>query len=99
MDPKRHFLIAAAVTTGVLFLYGPGALRWMELKIDRMRLQSEIHALKTDNQRLYLEAKRLREDSSYAEAVARRELGLVRPGETVVRLKAPKREARKQSLR
>ena len=96
MDPKRHFLIAAAVTGMLLFLYGPGALRWVELKIQRHQLNSEIQALKDQNLRLVQEAWRLREDPGYAEAVARRELGFVRPGETVVRVQPAARPKRKK---
>ena len=98
MEPKKHFLIAAALTGGLIFFYGPGALRWLELQIQRHELRSEIAALKTQNQRLYQESRRLREDPSYAEQLYRQQLGFVRPGETVIKLKnqksgTPKRQA------
>jgi len=96
MDPKKQVLIAAAVTGGLIFFYGPGALRWVELQIQRHELRSEIAALKTQNQRLYQESRRLREDPSYAEALYRQQLGFVRSGETVIKLKkqqVPQRQA------
>ena len=93
MDPKKQILIAAAVTGALIFLYGPGALRWVELKIQRVQLQSEIATLRADNQRLYKESRLLREDPSYAEAMYRQQLGFVRPGETVIKLKNQKSES------
>ena len=83
---------------GLVFLYGPGAIRWVELQIKKAHLESEVDALKSENARLYQEARKLREDPSYAEAIARRELGFVRPGETVIRVKEQKQETRKQRL-
>ena len=94
MDPKRHLLIGAAVAGGLLLIYGPGLFRWVELKAQRSQMESEIAALKQENQRLYEEARRLREDPAYAEAVARREMGFARPGETVVRIKEKKEAPR-----
>ena len=96
MEPKKQVLIAAAVTGGLIFFYGPGALRWVELQIQRSELRSEIAALKIQNQRLYQESRRLREDPSYAEQLYRQQLGVVRPGETVIKLKkrqSPQRQA------
>ena len=96
MDPKKQILIAAAITGGFLFVYGPGALRWVEMKIQRFQLESEIATLKSENQRLYQESRRLREDPSYAETLYRRQLGFVRPGETVIKLKPSKTESSKR---
>ncbi len=87
MDPKKHFLTAALVAGGLILLYGSGALRWVELKFRQIQLQEEIAGLKRENQRLYLESRRLREDPAYAEAQYRRQLGFVRPGETIVRVR------------
>lgn len=96
MDPKRHLLIGAAVAGGLVFLFGPGAFRWLELKQQRQQLKAEIAALERENLRLYEESRRLREDSAYAEAVARRELGFVRPGETKVRFRDTKQASSQQ---
>lgn len=90
---KRSALTLLAIAGGLLFLYGPALLRWLELQSRRDQLDSEIALLTKENQRLYEEARRLREDPTYAEAVARRELGLVRPGETVVKFQEPSRQS------
>ncbi len=94
MDPKRNLLIGAAIGGGLLLIYGPGLFRWVELKAQRIQMESEIASLKQENQRLYEETIRLREDPAYAEAVARREMGFARPGETVVRIKNRKETSR-----
>lgn len=46
-------------------------------------LTIEIERLKTQNADLRGQARRLREDAAAIEAVARQELGLIRPGEKV----------------
>ena len=46
-------------------------------------LEGALAAAKAENGRLRLEAKRLREDPSAIEDLARRELGLIKPGETL----------------
>ena len=74
----------------LLALYAPAFLRWSELNARQEQLEAEIAALKRENLRLYQEAKRLREDPSYAEAVARQQFGFVRPGETVVKFQKSK---------
>ena len=87
MDPKRYFLIGAAFAGAVLFLYGPGLVRWAELKIQKIQLEEEIARLRAENQRLLTEVRRLREDPQYAESVARKQMNLARPDETVIKLK------------
>ena len=99
MDPKRHLLIGAGIGVGIVLLYGPGVFRWLELKQQEGQLETEIVTLQTENRRLYEEARRLREDPAYAEAVARRELGFVRPGETKVQFRSTKQASSKQNLR
>lgn len=85
MAPSKKLLIALAIGGGLLLLYGPAFLRWAELKSREDQLTLELASLRKENQRLYEETRRLREDLSYAEAVARKDLGLVRPGEKMVR--------------
>lgn len=53
------------------------------LRARRVYLQSaaSLHKLKTENAALRERARRLREDPSAIESVAREELGLIRPGE------------------
>jgi cell division protein FtsB len=87
VDPKKQFLIGAAVAAALVLLFGPGFVRWAELKSQRAQFKAEIDALKEQNRRLYEEARRLREDPAYAEQVYRREMGVVRPGETVIKFR------------
>ena len=85
MAPQKKVLIAAGVAGGILLLYGPAFLRWAELRGRHDQLTLEVASLRKENQRLYDETRRLREDLSYAEAAARKDLGLVRPGEKMVK--------------
>ena len=55
----------------------------MEADREHRRLEREIDQLRRDNLRMRREARRLREDPAAIEAVARHELGLIRPGEIV----------------
>jgi len=89
---KKRILIAAAVAAGLCLLFGPGFVRWAELKAQRTRLEEEVAGLRAKNQQLYEQARRLREDPSYMEAVARKELGFVRPGETVIKIRSSREE-------
>ncbi len=98
-DPKRHLLIGAAIGGALLLVYGSGLLRWLELEAEKARLESEVTTLKAENQRLYQETKRLREDPAYAEEVARRQMGFVRPGETKIKFTPRKESAKDQNSR
>jgi len=90
VEPKKKLLIGGGILLGLLLLYGPAFLRWSELNARQEQLEAEIAALKGENLRLVQEAKRLREDPSYAEALARQQFGFVRPGETVVKFQKAK---------
>lgn len=47
------------------------------------RLERDLDRLRRENRRMRSQARRLREDPAAIEAIARRELGLIRPGEIV----------------
>ena len=91
MEPKKKLLIVGGIGLGLVALYAPAFLRWSELNSRQEQLEAEIALLKRENGRLYQEAKRLREDPSYAEAVARQQFGFVRPGETLVKFQRSKK--------
>lgn len=52
-------------------------------------LQAEVERLRAEAARLREDARRLREDPAAIEEYARRELGLIRPGEKIVVLAPP----------
>ena len=85
MEPKKVLLIGLLLGAVLAFFFGPGFLRWAELEAQQAQLRTQVSALREGNQRLYEETRRLREDPSYVEAVARQQLRFVRPGETVIR--------------
>ena len=89
MDSKKRLLIGVGIGLGLLLLYGPAFIRWSELNARQEQLEAEVALLRRENLQLYQEAKRLREDPSYAEAAARRQFGFVREGETVVKFQTP----------
>lgn len=82
-----------------LVLFGPRLFRWGELKGREARLRAEIANFKAGNSALFEEARRLREDPAYAEAVARKEMGFVRPGETVIKVKSQAQAGAKKDTR
>ena len=86
MEPKKKLLIGAGVAAALLLIYGPALLRWTEMNAHQDQLRAEVAYLKQENARLYQETQRLRNDPAYAEAIARKEYGFVRPGETVVKI-------------
>ena len=80
-----HYLLLFATCALVAnALIGESGLLAIRIANDRQsRLTARIAALKAENDALREEARRLREDPTLIEAVARRELGLIHPGERV----------------
>jgi len=64
-----------------------GLLAMLRARQEYEALAATITQLRSDNARLRDQARRLREDPAAIEEVARRELGLIRPGETVFIIK------------
>jgi cell division protein FtsB len=64
-----------------------GLLAMMRARQEHDRLAASIARVRSENARLREEARRLRDDPSAIEEVARRELGLIRPGEKVFIIK------------
>jgi cell division protein FtsB len=74
--------VLVAMVLGIV-LGDRGVGRLVALSRDLIRLEAAVGKLADDNRRLAAEAARLRDDPRELEAVARRELGLVAPGEVV----------------
>jgi cell division protein FtsB len=72
-----------------------GLLAMLRARQEHDELAATIARLRAENVRLSEEARRLRDDPSAIEEVARRELGLIRPGEKVFIIKdvAPGKES------
>ena len=56
---------------------------------EHAEVEAALTRLRMENQRLREESRRLREDPAALEEAARRDLGLARPGETLVVVKKP----------
>jgi len=63
------------------FVGDKGLLAMMEAREQYRLLEQSLAAARADNARLREQARRLREDPAAIEEIARRELGLIRPGE------------------
>ncbi len=77
-------LAVAAVITIDALVGDKGLLQTFRAKREHARLVGAINGLRHDNAGLRDYARRLREDPATIEEVARRELGLVKPGEVLV---------------
>jgi cell division protein FtsB len=88
-SPGRIILVGVIVAAAYLSLSaGSNLLHSYELKDDEAQLRKEIDALRTQESQLQQIRDYLRTDE-YVEFMARRVLGLVKPGETLVIVDAP----------
>ncbi len=94
-----YVLLAGAVVLMVNALVGEkGYLAGLRARRDYNAAMSDLIRLRVENQQLKEQARRLKDDPSAIEESARRELGLIRPGETLIIIKgAVKDAARKDS--
>lgn len=79
------------IVSGVLMVNAlvgeKGYLATLQARQAQERAEASLHRLRAENARLQHEADRLRRDPEMLEAVAREELGLIRPGETLITLR------------
>lgn len=90
MSPRRArpaWLAAAAAGALLLgaLLGDNGVLALWRLRAEVAALQRDVQALEAENDRLTQAIVELRDDPAGLERIAREELGLVRPGEGVLR--------------
>ena len=76
-------LFVAAIIVVDALVGDRGLLAMLRARKEYDGLASTIARERTENARLRDQARRLREDPAAIEEIARRELGLIRPGETV----------------
>lgn len=74
-------LIVGTVLVIDAFVGDKGLLAMMEAREQYRLLEQALAEARAENARLREQARRLREDPAAIEEVARRELGLIRPGE------------------
>ena len=88
-------LLLASVTVTASALVGEhGIPHLIGLRAEREDLGRTAFALLEENARLRDELRRLKKDDLYLEQLARRQLGLVKPGEIVYRFRRSMRDGR-----
>jgi cell division protein FtsL len=91
----RFILLAAAVVVGyLLFTTASTALKSYRLAGDEQEARQQIAKLDSDYQELQAIRDYLSSDE-YIESAARRMLGLVKPGETLVKVSSPDEDSQK----
>lgn len=81
----RYGLLAVSALLMVNALIGEkGYLATIQARREHDALEASLRALRSENARLAEEARRLKEDPKALEEAARRDLGLIRPGETLI---------------
>jgi cell division protein FtsB len=92
-SPRTRWIIQAIIVVLVATVVASalvgdqGLLATLRARQEYNELSQTIARQRAENARLREEARRLREDPAAIEEVARRELGLIRPGEKVFILK------------
>ena len=76
-------ILVAAVMVGNAFIGERGLIAMIRANRDFASLSRIIAALRAENERLRNDVRQLSEDPLAIEEVARRELGLIRPGESL----------------
>jgi cell division protein FtsB len=64
-----------------------GVARWLHLRAELAEARAHVAELRAETERLRLEGERLTQDDFALERAIREELELVRPGQTLVRLR------------
>src|SRR5262245_30614716 len=92
--PAR-FLACSAIVAALAYIpyrvYGSdGYVRYRELEREDTELAASNEALKQENAQLARTARRLKDDLSAVAEAARDDLGMVKPGEIVMQIEAPR---------
>ena len=90
--PGRRVVQYAIVLIGCLLLVDAvvgdkGLLQMMKKRAEYAGLEQNLTRARAENMRLREEARRLKEDPAAVEDLARRELGLIKPGEKLFIIK------------
>lgn len=88
---RRLFRYGLLIISGVLMVnavFGErGYLATIQARQEQQQLESGLHAIRVENARLAEEARRMKQDPQALEEAARRDLGLIRPGETLITIR------------
>ena len=80
-------LAVMALFFGLIAIFGDrGLVELYRVRRETLLVQQEIETLRQKNQQLLQEIHGLRDDPYYIEKIAREELGMARPGETIILL-------------
>ncbi len=82
LTPLWIFILLAAAGT----VYLPGFSKYLKLKRKEAELERQIHQLQDQIAQIRKEEHLLKTDLTRLEEVVREELGLVKPGETVIKV-------------
>ena len=82
------YLLMALITAGCVYVLRPGFTKYVEHRNEVKRLEAEIEELEQERAELEKEMLALQQgDPEYIERLAREELHLSKPGETIFRFK------------
>jgi cell division protein FtsB len=81
-------LLFLAALLGLVLIYSDrGLIRLYELRDDKQKIETANDELRETNRRLMARVERIKTDRLYIEDEARKKLGLIRPDETIYRLR------------
>ena len=86
MFKRLNPLWAVLVIFALAIVYLPGLTKYLKLKRKEVELGEEINRLKTEISKLRKEEHLMKTDIGRLEQVVREELGLVKPGEKVIKV-------------
>lgn len=99
---RRWTIIIASTVACILFftVFGErGLLHIHHLKEDHTLLDTQLKTIRKENEQLKREIEALRSDRQYLETIARRDFGLVKPGEVVYRFMTSSQQINKLPAR
>jgi len=90
---KKISLIVIVILFAVLVIYAftPCVIEQRKLNKQIANLENEIERVRESNKKLAKEISALKNDPLYIEKLARKELGLIRSGEVIYKLKPDKK--------
>ena len=91
---RRPYIRYGLIVLALVFLYnvmiGPrGLIKLAELRSQKNEIRVQVDSLEARKRELLAEKERLLKDTAYLEKLARKELGMARPGERVYRFVTP----------